>query len=250
MLLYHRVHPEFDPASIPLPPEFFQAHLDELQSHFRVLPLAELVDRHLQGKSLRRCCALTFDDGYADFLTHAVPRLSGLPATNFLVLDALLSGRPLWNYRARAAQIPHGELGVLAPEVRESMLPQARVPMIGPEQARKAPDHITWGSHTRTHSWLSDLPDDRLGWELSRVELGESLGVDVDLVSYPNDRWNARVCQAARAAGYRAGFAVGDRRIEPGQDPFCLPRFDVGALWGAFLRLEILGVLSRLRRLA
>ncbi len=254
ILLYHRVHPEPDPASPPLPPQFFEAHLHELQRHFRVLPLEELVARHRAGRPLSGCCSLTFDDGFGDFLTHAVPLLQrySFPATNFLVLDCLTAGRPTWNYRANRARLsPEARtvLGALQPELREQMLPPAEVPMVDLEAARQAPALVSWGSHTRTHSWLSRLPDDRLAWEIDRSAFQAALGQEVTFLSYPNDMANPRVYCATREAGYTAAFSVGDRRIRVGEDPFSLPRFDVGALWGAFLRLEVMGVLPALRRL-
>ena len=39
-------------------------HLDLLTGLFDVLPLAEFVARLATRRSLRGCCALTFDDGY------------------------------------------------------------------------------------------------------------------------------------------------------------------------------------------
>ena len=48
-------------------------HLDLLTGLFDVLPLAEFVARLATRRSLRGCCALTFDDGYADFLTGRSP---------------------------------------------------------------------------------------------------------------------------------------------------------------------------------
>ena len=85
VLLYHRVSAEDGPDSPPLHPETFREHLDLLTGLFDVLPLAEFVARLSARRSLRACCALTFDDGYADFLTGALPALvaKGLPGHAF-----------------------------------------------------------------------------------------------------------------------------------------------------------------------
>src|SRR5690348_5948257 len=91
VLLYHRVSPEHDPVFPPLPPEVFADHCRFIKNHFSVISLTELVERHRQGRSLKRCCAITFDDGYRDVLDHAYPILKqyALPATIFLVADCI-----------------------------------------------------------------------------------------------------------------------------------------------------------------
>jgi peptidoglycan/xylan/chitin deacetylase (PgdA/CDA1 family) len=71
-----------------------------------VVDLADAVEQLRDGRSLPpRAVALTFDDGYRDNLTHAVPMLRslGLHATFFLV-PGLLDGVPLaWWERLGAA---------------------------------------------------------------------------------------------------------------------------------------------------
>ena len=60
------------------------------------------------------------------------------------------------------------------------------------------------GSHTVTHPHLTRLPDDALARELagSRAATAEALGA-CDTLAYPYGDVDARVVQAARAAGYR-----------------------------------------------
>jgi peptidoglycan/xylan/chitin deacetylase (PgdA/CDA1 family) len=61
------------------------------------------------------------------------------------------------------------------------------------------------GSHGWTHRLLTRLPDSELRLELerSRGVLQDQLGVEVDTLAVPGGRWNARVAEAACAAGYR-----------------------------------------------
>jgi len=66
-----------------------------LAEHCVVLPLREAVFRLREGRLPRRACCVTFDDGYADNLTVALPILEKyqLPATVFVATGYLDGGR-------------------------------------------------------------------------------------------------------------------------------------------------------------
>ena len=87
ILMYHRVAaPRVDPWDLAVHPDRFAAHLAVLRASRRALPLSEFVDRARRGRLPGDAVAITFDDGYADTLHQARPRLAaaGLPATLFL----------------------------------------------------------------------------------------------------------------------------------------------------------------------
>src|ERR1700761_4603099 len=69
-VLYHRVSQTPDPAYPPLKPDAFRRHCEILKARYDVVPLGELVERVKKGRSVKGCCAITFDDGYRDFLDH------------------------------------------------------------------------------------------------------------------------------------------------------------------------------------
>ncbi|MBI1285835.1 MAG: polysaccharide deacetylase family protein [Thiobacillus sp.] len=96
ILIFHRVLPEIDPlfpgqATV----ESFDAQLDLLKSVFNVLPLPEAVSQLKAGTLPARSAAITFDDGYADNVTNALPILQkhGLHATFFIATSYLNGGR-------------------------------------------------------------------------------------------------------------------------------------------------------------
>src|SRR5690606_6002950 len=99
VLMYHRVaHDPLDPWRLCVRPEHFDAQLARLRSRRRVVPLRQLVAEHRARRLPHGTVAITFDDGYADNATRAVPllRRHGLPATCFLTAGAIGAGREFW----------------------------------------------------------------------------------------------------------------------------------------------------------
>lgn len=99
ILVYHRVVPEPDPL-VPdaVCAKEFDWQLAVLNRWFTVLSLREATAR-LRNRTLPvRAACVTFDDGYADNVTVALPflRRRRLPATFFLA-TAFLNGGRMWN---------------------------------------------------------------------------------------------------------------------------------------------------------
>lgn len=99
ILIFHRVLAQSDslfPSEATI--QSFDAHMGLLKSLFNVLPLPEAVRRLKAGTLPARSAAITFDDGYADNVTHALPILQkhGLHAT-FFIATAYLDGGRMFN---------------------------------------------------------------------------------------------------------------------------------------------------------
>ncbi|MBA4175613.1 MAG: carbohydrate esterase family protein [Leptothrix sp. (in: Bacteria)] len=99
VLIFHRVLERPDPL---FPGEVdarqFQLICQWLTSLFNVLPLPEAVARWRDGTLPERALAITFDDGYEDNCSVAMPILvqHGLSAT-FFVATGFLDGGRMWN---------------------------------------------------------------------------------------------------------------------------------------------------------
>lgn len=95
-LIYHRVLDTPD-ALLPDVPDAarFDWQMALLARHFNVLPLAEAGRLLRAGRLPARAACITFDDGYADNYTVALPILQryGLPATFFVATGFLDGGR-------------------------------------------------------------------------------------------------------------------------------------------------------------
>jgi peptidoglycan/xylan/chitin deacetylase (PgdA/CDA1 family) len=99
ILIFHRV----PPAPDPLFPGEIDAHSFEqilvwLKSWLNILPLGEAVERLKRASLPSRAACVTFDDGYADNYTQALPILERhrIPAT-FFIATGFLDGGRMWN---------------------------------------------------------------------------------------------------------------------------------------------------------
>ncbi|MBC7617497.1 MAG: polysaccharide deacetylase family protein [Candidatus Saccharibacteria bacterium] len=99
ILIFHRVLPQVD-ALFPQEQDArrFTEVLSWVGRWFQVMPLDEAV-RRLRDKTLpARAAAITFDDGYADNATHALPiLLHHKMVATFFVASGFLDGGRMWN---------------------------------------------------------------------------------------------------------------------------------------------------------
>lgn len=108
ILTYHAVTPGAPPLDdwCFLPARRFSAQMAFLHRfRFNIVPLKEAVDALAAGKLQRRTVAITFDDGYMNNVTTALPILEryGFPATVFVVSGRIGSRKGLWPSRIIAA---------------------------------------------------------------------------------------------------------------------------------------------------
>jgi peptidoglycan/xylan/chitin deacetylase (PgdA/CDA1 family) len=99
ILMYHRVAAlRVDPWQLAVRPDAFAAHLAVLRETRQPLAMSEFVGRARRGMLPANAVAITFDDGYADTLRQAQPRLAaaGVPATLFLATAFVGQGVEYW----------------------------------------------------------------------------------------------------------------------------------------------------------
>lgn len=225
--MYHSVgDPSDDPYRITVTPDRLDAQLRWLRRRgLRGVPVAELLAARARDAA-GDLVGLTFDDGYADFVEHALPCLRrwGCGATLF-VLPGRLAGDNAWD--------PLGP----------------RKPLLSADGIRHAAaEGVEIGSHGLTHVDLTTADDAVLTAETagSRALLAELTGAPVTGFCYPYGTVDARAAGAVRAAGYTYACA-----IDPGPltGPYALPRVHVGQR-DTSVRLLLKTRLHRLRRRA
>jgi peptidoglycan/xylan/chitin deacetylase (PgdA/CDA1 family) len=190
VLMYHSVEAYTeDPYRVTVHPDRFERQLHWLRSRgLRGVSMAAL-PAAAAGGSARGLVGLTFDDGYADFRTHALPVLLryGFGATLFVVAGRL-GGTNAWD----------------EPGPRKALLTAGEVRTV--EAAG-----IEIGSHSLTHPRLSTVDPQRLRAEVadSRAILADVLGHPVAGFCYPYGALGEREADAVAESGYGYACAVG-----------------------------------------
>jgi len=99
ILCFHGLDVDTAPScsSIHVPLPLLEAAIAAVRGLGTIVPLREIVTRHLAGRGTAGLVALTADDAYASLLA-AEPflRRSGVPLAVFVVSDALITGRTFW----------------------------------------------------------------------------------------------------------------------------------------------------------
>lgn len=105
VLTYHRVQPEsadsYSAEGITVSPQTFARHMRFLSEKFRPLSVEEFRSCVASGRFPRRACLVTFDDGWADNETYALPILqqSSVPAVLFIATAFVGTSNTFWQER-------------------------------------------------------------------------------------------------------------------------------------------------------
>lgn len=196
VLMYHRVgeaHNDWE-RKYCISPQGFAAHMQMLHTKgWQAVSLDQFMGwLDAQHELPEKAFLLTFDDGFLGVYEHAAPVLEKLdwPATVFLV-SSLIGKRDSWCEQ-------HNPSG-------------ATYPLMDADHIRALQGRgFRFESHTRQHADLPTLDDGALHAELAgaRAELTALLGRQVDYLAYPFGRYDDRVAEAARTAGYVAAFCT------------------------------------------
>jgi len=185
ILYYHYIRINPNPRDrvgfgLSTPPAAFRAQMRYLADHgFHVISLHQAVVaiQNHSGLPLRPL-VLTFDDGYADFFSNAVPILQsyGFTATSFVI-----TGRMGWGGYMTPNQIV----------AADSM-------------------GFTIGAHTVDHVALAALAPARAAWEIkqSKLMLETLLRHPVSDFAYPYGSFNAYDMAQARSLGFETAVST------------------------------------------
>lgn len=222
VLYYHRIG-ERDLLTKPV--EEFRRDLIYLKRKYECITLNELCERLRQGTPLkRRTAVVTFDDGYRDNYTVAMPVLQevGIPATFFVSTGFIGTGR----------EFPHDE------EIKsESETPSAE---------RQSFLKLTWddlrameragfeiGSHTVNHTDLGVADAETIARELkeSLMILNRELGTRPRAFAFPwgnPENIPAAAFKSVADAGYYTSVSAYGGSNTRGSNPLHIQRIDAG----------------------
>jgi peptidoglycan/xylan/chitin deacetylase (PgdA/CDA1 family) len=154
--------------------------------------------------------ALTFDDGYRDFYTNALPLLEKYQdkATLFIITGATSQA-------------------YLTPEQIKEIAQSGLVEI---------------GSHSVNHPMLARLLPENIFKELadSKAYLERLLHEDITLICYPYGNYDTEVEKIAQRAGYSFGFTYNHHPLEDSMDMFAIDRASV---WPG---MDVVGFLGNL----
>lgn len=206
-LMYHSVSAVGGPLrDLAVPPKRLAEQLTALtEAGYRLVGMSEALDL-LDAGCTDRLLAVTFDDGYRDFLTEGVPALAAANAGATLYASV-------------------GHLGDDADWLGRWS------PDFGPlldwsELAEVAAAGVEIGNHSLVHHPLDVLPAGQLREEIVRShdELEQRLQRRVRSFAYPHGYNGRRVRDTVRAAGHDNATEVGRRLHSPGEKRFAVPR--------------------------
>jgi peptidoglycan/xylan/chitin deacetylase (PgdA/CDA1 family)/glycosyltransferase involved in cell wall biosynthesis/SAM-dependent methyltransferase len=212
ILMYHRIAID-GPVALAryrMAPDLFAAQIATLyRAGYRTITLEDWVSAIIRNEPLPgKPIILTFDDGYQDFLTAAVPilRYYGFSATVFLVADRI-GGFAEWD----------GHFGDAAP-------------LLSWNEVRALQEvGIEFGCHSSIH-WpmtgmhLAELTEDTVR---ARALLEEGLAAAVPTLAYPYGAENEFVRRVVGDLGFRGAVTCEPGISRLGDDLLRLPRIEV-----------------------
>lgn len=205
ILIFHRVLSEPDPL---FPGELDEVRFGEIiawiNQWFQVLSLEEAVDCLARQSLPARAACITFDDGYADNATNALPILKRheVPAT-FFIASGYLNGGRMWNdtiiEAVRGTQKPELALSAIGagvlPVASVAAKRQAIERLIGLIKYRDPGERDELAAVVADQSG-SDLPHDLMMSDTQVRELHEAgMSVGAHTVDHPI----LRLCDTAEA---------------------------------------------------
>lgn len=141
----------------------------------------------------KKAIALTFDDGYDDFETAALPVLEQFkaPATLFLVGQE---------------SVARVNLGTAIPLLTQEAVERLRAHPL-----------VTLGYHSRTHANFKVLSEEQLAAEVAPPS-GETF------FAYPGGNYSIAAIEAVKKAGYKAAVSIKPTLVTHSSNVYLLPR--------------------------
>lgn len=165
---------------------------------------------------------ITFDDGYADNYRVAYPILKkyNFSATIFLITDFVDANPRYLTWK----------------QIREMRA-----------------NGFSFGSHTLSHAFLTEVADEELLAQLvkSREAIEWRLGEKVEFLAYPGGKYDQRVINFTKKAGYKAAFTINFGRDQMNCELFTLKRIPVfegsHTFFRFWLRLKFTQLIGKLQ---
>ncbi len=193
VLVYHSLSVDSSEPSIL--PEIFEEHLRLFKKNGSTFVSIPQVVSWRRGKENlpKKSIAITFDDGYADFETAALPLLEkyNVPVTLFVVGSEDASRGVLGNHQ----------------------------PLMTPEAFSRIRNHplVTIGYHSRSHANLSKMDREAVLAEVTPP-------VPLAYFAFPGGAYSRAAIAIVHDAGYEAAFSIKPTLMTRNSPRYLLPR--------------------------
>ncbi|QOS98157.1 polysaccharide deacetylase family protein [Brevibacterium sp. JNUCC-42] len=235
VLNYHHINRDSDKPFV-IKPEQFGEHLQFMKEHnLHPISLSEFFAFMQTGVTAKEnAVLLTFDDGYESYYTEAYPLLSqyGYPSAAFVIAGRL---RDTLDRKRENMTVP------LTYQQVEEMMSSGLVD-IGSHT-------FSLHEHKETNEWgvqkagtepvyLEEFQRaeneeeyrDRLfvDFKMSKVGLEQLVKQPIESISLPHGYTSNVVIDSVKEAGYQYVFTSRRDVVKPNENPYSIPRFDVG----------------------
>jgi peptidoglycan/xylan/chitin deacetylase (PgdA/CDA1 family) len=214
IIVYHRVADVMDdPHQLSVSPAIFEEQMEYLKKNFNIIRLSDLAVSIKEKRVDPKSVAITFDDGYFDNLSGALPILEKfqIPATIYIVAGKIDDDKPFyWDEKT-------------------SLADQGR-PLSKIELKKLATSNlIEIGAHTVFHPQLSSLSREGQAVEIrqSKKMIEDIIGQPIISFSYPfgsKKDFNLDSVELVKEAGFEFACANIQDRVTAHSNNFALPR--------------------------
>ncbi len=225
ILMYHRIADQpagYAPLTWNVSPRRFERQIRGLlRRGFDCWPLRKVLEFHNLGRMIpRNVFVITFDDGYANFLRHALPVLLRyrITATMFLPTAYLDSTEPFpfddWSDAGRE-DVPRETWQALTTDQCRSLLDSGAVEL---------------GAHTHSHQDFRGRPDFFEEDLRQNVAELQRFGIEQPTFAFPFGSpqlgyVTEELVERARAAGVITSLTTESKLVHPHEDPFHWGRY-------------------------
>jgi len=195
--------------SLHVPPKRFRFQMRMLKwLGYRGLGMGELLP-YLKGEKQGKVVGITFDDGYRNNLTEALPVLQefGFSATCYII-SQMIGGVNEWDLDKGIPENPLMDKAEIQHWIDGGM---------------------EIGSHTRNHKQLTECPRDTAIQEVtkSKKELEQQYSTPIDHFCYPYGQMNESIQKIAESARYLTATTVSRGRTQSEDSLLRLPRVPI-----------------------
>ena len=211
--------------SLHVPPKLFKLQMWLLKiMGYQGLSMGKL-QPYLTGDKVGKVFGITFDDGFQNNLTHALPILKkfGFSATCYIISQNI-GGVNYWDLDKGIPENPLMDESEINEWIENGM---------------------EIGSHSQNHVRLAENDIETATKEItqSRLDLESQFNCSINHFCYPYGSHNDKIIEITKDAGYRTATTVNRGRAKSGDNLFTLPRVPI--THRTFVHLFLMKILSK-----